>query len=343
MTAGVRLDSREKRRGDGRKCAVKTRKTCASFEAQKKEVQKKKPKQDRAGHAAPPYCVMSLPGKGLAAVASRKIAAGELIIEEQPVLARPKGQEMHPAMLDKLPEATRSAIMTLHDSFLVDGHKTLQGIMNTNAFVGSPEDDGVLFLKISRFNHSCVANCAQRFHPYRNTETVYANRVINKGEELCLEYIDTRASTGIRQKTLRTKYNFTCTCEACVRPAKERMASDLRRARLKLLDEKRVQVLDETKRRIGQSGPRDGLKLVKEYMDMLQEEKLSFPGSLAPPAYDAFQFALMADDLALAKQWIKKTRRYILLHEGPYSEAILDLARYVQNPRCHPCTASSAL
>eukprot|EP00397_Hematodinium_sp_SG-2012_P069260 GEMP01117666.1.p1 GENE.GEMP01117666.1~~GEMP01117666.1.p1 ORF type:complete len:139 (+),score=34.26 GEMP01117666.1:96-512(+) len=80
---------------------------------------------------SPPYRVGPLEGKGIAAFATRKIAVGEIIVEEKPVLTLAFRQEIHQGILN-LPLETRTAIMALQDSVMPNGEKTLLTILNTN-------------------------------------------------------------------------------------------------------------------------------------------------------------------------------------------------------------------
>jgi len=74
-----------------------------------------------------------------------------------------------------------------------------------------------LHSKASAFNHSCRPNCYMT--PGTNgTLLVKAKRGIQKGEELCISYLDLNdwENTEYRRQHLFDQYRFWCTCEACV-------------------------------------------------------------------------------------------------------------------------------
>jgi len=72
-----------------------------------------------------------------------------------------------------------------------------------------------LFRLGNSMNHSCCPNVvvATCFKDHRIK--VIALRTISKGEQLCFSYIDETQPFCARQKELKEKYLFDCTCNKC--------------------------------------------------------------------------------------------------------------------------------
>ena len=83
-------------------------------------------------------------------------------------------------------------------------------ILETNSF-----HNGV-FLKMSRFNHSCRANAEFFWNKVTGTRDVRAVRKIQKDKEICLNYRKLGTLTREeRRGYLRDYHHFICDCEAC--------------------------------------------------------------------------------------------------------------------------------
>merc|ERR1712130_5651 len=85
------------------------------------------------------------------------------------------------------------------------------GIYKTNAFTNG------VFLKMSRFNHSCHPNAAMSCR-VSNTQDVRALRKIKQGEEITICYTDSNESLWSREERraeLKSLYNFDCNCDGC--------------------------------------------------------------------------------------------------------------------------------
>lgn len=67
-------------------------------------------------------------------------------------------------------------------------------------------------------NHSCDPNCQVSYtSDYDETLVVYALRGVERGEEICISYIDEKASLQTRSDMLDAHYLFTCMCPKCLR------------------------------------------------------------------------------------------------------------------------------
>ena len=103
--------------------------------------------------------VMEIAGKGLGTVAIQPIAAGELVISEEPLLVIPSWSESClMAAVDKLSSREQVDFLSLSNS----QHSSMShiaGVAITNMLpLADPGAYGV-FKNISRVNHDCLPNC----------------------------------------------------------------------------------------------------------------------------------------------------------------------------------------
>jgi len=82
-------------------------------------------------------------------------------------------------------------------------------IYSTNAF-----HNGV-FLKMSRFNHSCVANAEYFWNDKDHVQEIRSISNIAEGEEITIRYHGQEVLDTETRRNILTKYHFTCTCPAC--------------------------------------------------------------------------------------------------------------------------------
>ncbi|ELR14357.1 MYND finger domain containing protein [Acanthamoeba castellanii str. Neff] len=77
------------------------------------------------------------------------------------------------------------------------------------------EDGVALFLHASYFNHSCTPN-VDRCNRHGDKRVAFiACADIKKGEQLFIEYVDTRAPVDERRQELAQRYGFLCSCPKC--------------------------------------------------------------------------------------------------------------------------------
>lgn len=118
-------------------------------------------------------------------------------------------------------DPTDSAVESDDEEELVDEHVRVMGIFAVNNFE-MPKGALGVFPNGARLNHSCVPNVHHSFNPTLGKLTVHAVRDIQEGEELVMNYIGSRCHFWPREKRweyLRSKYGFTCQCEACSDPS----------------------------------------------------------------------------------------------------------------------------
>ena len=173
--------------------------------------------------------------EGVGLFASRRVAAGTIVLEEEPlaiVSMDPSLFEQHEAELtaaaayERLLADGQRRWMALHDAFAgrtVDGRvgKSAGGILRSNCYEGSEVREGqanlsYLYEVLSRANHSCEPNTTRFIHP-NGSVRLRALRDLAPGEEIFTSYIDGLGSVQRRREALVCKYAFVCYCSRCVR------------------------------------------------------------------------------------------------------------------------------
>jgi len=91
--------------------------------------------------------------------------------------------------------------------------------LKSNVFMLSSEDSSKqnlaigLYLNSAVLNHSCRPNASHVF--IGDKLSIRALRKIQKGEEICIQYCDTRQAKCIRKSSLKKVYKFDCDCDKC--------------------------------------------------------------------------------------------------------------------------------
>lgn len=178
----------------------------------------------------PAFKAVKIPCKGYGMVATRKLYPGDLILAEKPVFIVPDAifedveqcEEFLEKEMNKLSSDQRELVLSLTDRRWVEKDEYYDpnpycGIFYTNAM--TYEDDAVLCPLMARANHSCRPNAEFISRPDLGEQHLVTNYVINKGEEITINYMsmaeegsDTKET---RQTYLRRDYGFQCTCKAC--------------------------------------------------------------------------------------------------------------------------------
>ena len=180
----------------------------------------------RREHAAT-FRVTRVPGKDLGVVASRDIEEGERVIVEAPLLRlTPDGDGRYDGRYEGDDRSrARALLATLSiaaDHLASSAGDTLNRVIETNAIRIMPNSEpgratvfSVVFLTISRFNHSCAANAEFRWNSALGKGCIHVERHVAAGEEICFNYgvCGTRAE---RQRHLRERFRFECDCDLCV-------------------------------------------------------------------------------------------------------------------------------
>ncbi|KAI0065785.1 SET domain-containing protein [Artomyces pyxidatus] len=216
-------------------------------------------KQELYAHGVAPYDagvqkryrITQVSGLGVGLVVTEDHAPGSVIVRECPLLVMPlfvlaANRAGIPVPSDLLVPAVKHLDDNEARLFrgLYNCHPTrgdevedLWNIMKTNAIsIGSlPGFHGqytAVYSDICRINHSCSPNAIYGWDLQSFTGEVRASRLIKKGEEVFITYIDNRGPYDVRQRQLQNTYNFTCACPACSLSEAERKRSDVRRSLL---------------------------------------------------------------------------------------------------------------
>ncbi|KAF9012555.1 hypothetical protein BDQ17DRAFT_1344148 [Cyathus striatus] len=169
--------------------------------------------------------------KGAGMFAVRDINAGELIINEHPVVILPnkplpEDSTAYDEAAFQLPEVVREEMFTLINCRPKEEcPSNVEGIARTNALSLQFEypkemmsmemrarEYGGIFLKINRCNHSCGPNASHKWNPATLSSSLYASRDIKTGEEITNTYVDPTLPRAKRIAFLQKNYGFTCDC-----------------------------------------------------------------------------------------------------------------------------------
>jgi len=169
---------------------------------------------------------INIKNKGQGMIAIRNIMEGEIIIKDEATITIPDINDWPPRVYEefnKLSADTQTKILGLSNSYpdiFISGiqkvsSRGLLGIYRTNSIIADKKC--MLFLQVSKFNHSCNYNVEHTYnHPFL---ILTAKRNIMKDDELCITYLrkyQLERSTKYRQKELFEGFNFICKCERCI-------------------------------------------------------------------------------------------------------------------------------
>jgi hypothetical protein len=215
------------------------------------------------------YEIRAIPNKGYGCVALKTIERGTRILADDPLLVVPiadylqvdiekafeslsaeeksvyfslhsgHGQDPKrwPTHIDgSVPEFERKRIREQHQA-RVGKEATLISIFQTNCM--EMNKGAAIFPHAARFNHSCKPNACFTWNAGIGKETIHAMSEIQAGEEITLSYCDSTHDKMLRSWELK-HYGIMCDCPACVDDNGSAQQSEMRRYRLRELD-------DETK------------------------------------------------------------------------------------------------
>jgi SET domain len=271
------------------------------------------------------YQITSIDGKGLGFIATRRILAGEKILEERPILMGKMTElkQRFGIILAQFSSTKRQQIRALYNAFPEDNDEV--GILVTNSYSLGPQGGlSGLFQNLSRLNHSCRPNSERCWDHDQEVETLYALRCIETGEELTVSYFGNAEMTRAeRQCVLRTSWRFECKCECCSLTGVTLEASDNRRAFLKKVEELVPYIT-----------PHQSLDSVKKALMFLDEEGLG--GS--PRAYicnTAYELALSTRNVEEAKSFANEGYTQYSLATGSTSQWTNQMRVRTDNPTVH--------
>jgi hypothetical protein len=259
------------------------------------------------------YEIRATQSKGLGVFAVCDIPSGTRITGENPILTalREPGiidpvtiyesfeiltpaQQLVYLQLYAAPKQTEYALQCMDDDLpreLRDHVAKVTSIFESNAFrmgsEGRQNDQEVhkagIFAIAARFNHSCTPNLAQTWNQSMGMLTMHSIRKIEAGEELCEGYVSLTENRSTRQTRLGG-YGFECTCEACDDQSEAGKAREVRREKIRRLEEDLTFFTDQTEGTGSRTegplsnaivkGQEDALSVVEQLEVLLQEEGL---------------------------------------------------------------------
>ncbi|KDQ11523.1 hypothetical protein BOTBODRAFT_67895 [Botryobasidium botryosum FD-172 SS1] len=175
---------------------------------------------------APSECKFRIgpsPLGGLGMFATTDFAAGDIILDERPLLVTIQRLSagslgLLKEIVAQMPERSRTAYLGLAN---VKGNTCAPevGILRTNAFgvdlPGCDETYAAVYEHASRCNHSCIPNAITVFHQLSFSSRLSACRPIRAGEEITVAYAQLYADRATRLQDLQRLYSFHCRCPSC--------------------------------------------------------------------------------------------------------------------------------
>lgn len=201
------------------------------------------------------FMIEESPGKGNGAFATRNFQRGDLILAEHPLYTTNRDSPLQVvSAVSRLSTSSKAAFMSLHnawsgDNLLGSGVIGLRmsglqseeirivNIHQTNSFATS-QGNGGLFIRCSRFNHSCLPSAKYSFHEPSETMRIYALRPIEAGEEIHVAYFSAAfpklygTPRRVRRARFERTWGFTCQCVVCSLTGDAQIRSDERRTEL---------------------------------------------------------------------------------------------------------------
>lgn len=275
-------------------------------------------------------CV-EMPGKGIGVLAKQDIPAGTLIMLEKPVL-QTQDENRIESLVQNLRDDVKAEVMKLHSDF--PDESPAVGIFHTNS-MGCPKEGNSdfdaprgLFLKMSRFNHSCSPNAMQSWIPDQGEMQLRAVRAISSGEEICICYIDPSFAWEQRQQDFKESFGFLCRCPVCSTPSgsKERIESDRNRAQMQSLRQRLATTQD----------PSQCLRIIDELLAVYAKDRLVMPIVTSQLAGHGFKMAAAAGRPGDAKNYAQlaaESYEKIFGKEHPKAKEFRQLANRARNLR----------
>ncbi|KAK0705519.1 hypothetical protein B0H67DRAFT_471060, partial [Lasiosphaeris hirsuta] len=238
-----------------------------------------------AAHAArepavAPYELRDLPGRGKGLVATRPVARGAVLMVDWAALLvdaefpqrvrRDLGREMLMEAIGGLERGGREVVLGLaRSSSDPGGVPAAEDVVKTNSFSVNLGGRSfmALFPRISRMNHACKPSASTRFDMQTLSSTVTAFRDMQPGEEITISYSDWGLTYPERQRVLKQKWGFDCTCSLCSSSAKEIAESDARREAISRLGKEVLAQVEE-------QNYKEAIKLNREMLVALEDEAL---------------------------------------------------------------------
>ncbi|TGO69482.1 hypothetical protein BOTNAR_0010g00170 [Botryotinia narcissicola] len=167
-------------------------------------------------------------GKQLGMFAIEPIPKNTEILREAPLVLGGATWPGREAAYNMLPPSKKSVVDSLF-SICYCGKKSelcletpLMKLWAVNSFEMDPflqaddtTNNNQIYDKACRINHACVPNCSRAFNS-EHSISIRAMRDIKKGEEITLNY-GVYGTATFRATNITERWNFTCTCNACIK------------------------------------------------------------------------------------------------------------------------------
>lgn len=200
----------------------------------------------------------------------------------------------------------------LHDCYSEAGEpKTALGVFQTNAMAAG-EMSG-LFTVGARFNHSCKPTVNRVWVHSGQTQMFIVTQPVERGQELCIYYIDPKCDRKARQDQLQRDFNFDCRCESCCLTGVAQINSDNLRREYQNLDDSIPKLAND---------PAEAIEKVLRILEIIQEEFDGDPHMAKRAFYDGWQMAKLAGDTDLAALMSERAREAKLLAEGNVGDTV---------------------
>mmetsp|Transcript_63496 Transcript_63496/g.117040 ORF Transcript_63496/g.117040 Transcript_63496/m.117040 type:complete len:315 (+) Transcript_63496:68-1012(+) len=307
------------------------------------------------------YEVKEIAGKGRGLVATRDIAVGECILEEEALLQCQQSVLAVPATIASYVVLWHFTESWLHwmvlgiVAFVVcfklaplcwvhtmgsekkrkyftlsgaagfsDFYLTSLAIFRVNVLQGT---DGAVCRLAGLINHSCAPNGSHIWHADKRREFVYAQKPIKSGEEITIGYIDLFEEYAERRKRLSKYYGFDCTCPTCSMPGPLRDVSDGNRTNAAFLSD---MILVKAQR--GGSEAEEALEYVNQVLGFIDAEFGTESVHKTGVCWDAHDITKQMGDEKLAKEWGEKACRHGCLTKGPTHPDVCMMKATLKDP-----------
>ncbi|KAK4223497.1 hypothetical protein QBC38DRAFT_425404 [Podospora fimiseda] len=227
-----------------------------------------------------PYKVVSIPGKGKGAVATRRIQKGmAILVDTASILAqaeypadvtREEVQDLMGAAVGRLRDGGEGVRALSRKGRSEEEDDELEDILLNNSFavvLGGKNYMG-LFVDVARFNHDCRPNAFIHFSETTFAMTIWAAKDIEEGEEITITYSAAGMLTEERQQTLEKVWGFKCKCSLCTASPSIQAKSDSNRKEIRHLQDQVGQLAQKGKYH-------EALKSAERMFELIETEGLT--------------------------------------------------------------------
>jgi len=268
--------------------------------------------------------------KGVGVFALRNIPKDDKIIVERPIVGPCEfiSYELIRYVREYRPE-DREAAYSIKDA-IIDLYSPDPSDLDQKATLNSfDHDDGIssLHIKLSRVNHDCLGNAAQRYSKNLGVRLLVASRDIRAGEEITFNYCYGMNRESSKRKLVET-YGFRCQCTACKNRSIDHDLDKMYTIESTLIND------DVIRKRHSERAIQRGKSCLALY-DKYQMPSWSYHWIY----YFLFQLAIMKrKNLKESRFYLQKAYQLALSFSSDADdEHVLELHQYMSNPSSHYC------